>query len=78
MNPFYESLVPKKMISGTEHGQVEKPVRTLSHGGETLEQTSLRISKEYSKLVQDFPDYDFTIIADNDSNTLRITWKKRT
>lgn len=74
---FYKPLVEKGMIEGSEHGQVEKPVSTLSHGAESLEQLSLHISGEYAKLVQEHPDYEFGIVADNIKSTIRITWVRR-
>lgn len=70
-------LVPRTMIHGSEHGQVEKPISALAHDGASWEQISLTITEDYANLVQEYPDYEFGIIGNNETGMLRITWKKR-
>jgi hypothetical protein len=74
---FKKPLVDKEMIRHSEHGQVEKRISTLTHGGTDWDGVSLQISEEYAKLVQEFPEYEFGIIGDNTKGVLRITWKRR-
>jgi len=74
---IYKKLVDSDMVRGTEHGHVEKPISKLSVGAESLEQVSLAISDEYAKLVQEFPEYEFGILADNLQSTIRVTWRRR-
>lgn len=37
-----------------------------------------RISEEYTAAVQKYPEMDFSILVDERTDDIRITWKKRT
>jgi hypothetical protein len=37
-----------------------------------------RISEEYTAAVQKYPEMDFSILVDEGTDAIRITWKKRT
>lgn len=70
-------LVENEFIRQSNEGGIQRTIRTLGFGNKSWEEVTAIISKEYARIVEENPDYEFGIIGDNLEGTLRITWKKR-
>lgn len=70
------SLVTNAYVRASEKGHIEIPEANLTHSDNPKELAD-KLSKEYAKLVEDNPEYEFSIIHDPKKELVTVRWKKR-
>jgi hypothetical protein len=68
-------LVSNKQVRESDSGNVDIPERNLTHS--EIPDVDKRLTQEYARMVQDNPEYAFTILRDSAKGVVRITWMRR-
>lgn len=69
-------LVTNKYIRSSDKGHVSFPESRLTHADRPKEVAD-QLSEEYTKLVEDNPEYHFQILHNESKREITITWQKR-
>lgn len=70
------TLVSNKFVRSSDKGHVDIPEDNLTHSDDPRGLAD-RLSAEYAKLVEDNPDYQFSILHDAAKKKVTVRWQKR-
>lgn len=70
------SLVSNKFIRSSDKGHVTIPEEQLTKAVDPAALAD-KLSAEYSKLVEENPDYKFAILHDAPNSKIIVSWEKR-
>ena len=64
------------VLGDGDHGSVLIPKSKMNAAKDPVKFRAM-ISDEYTKAVQKYPDVDFSILVDPNSDDIKITWRRR-